>query len=296
MKIGIIGAGKWGSSINYMINSSKHDVIITSRRKRNEISNFRSLEEVLDCEFIIVVISSQIVEEYLKKKFKYKGQKVLIASKGISEKSNKFLFDIFNQYIPSENLVYLSGPSFADEVLKNKPTALVFNGKNTKLTKKFASFFPSYIKTYTSKDVIGAEICGAYKNILAIASGICDGLELGSNARATLISRGLVEMNRFGSHFKAKKKTFLGLSGAGDLFLTASSSKSRNYRVGYQLAKGKKIDNIIDELGEVAEGVKTANAIFIISTSNKIYTPIAKEVYLALNGKDLVECINDLMK
>ena len=294
MIIGIIGAGKWGSAIFNSI-CENNDVIITSRTRR-EMKNFTTLENVLKCEYIVISISTQYIEEFLEKKFVFHDQKILIASKGISEHSNSFLIDIYKKYIPEENLVYLSGPSFADEVLDKKPTALVFNSVNRKLAKKFANFFPKYIKTYTSKDIIGAEICGAYKNIIAIASGICDGLELGLNARATLISRGLVEMNRVGKHLGAKKKTFLGLSGSGDLFLTASSSKSRNYRVGYSLAKGKNLEYILEEIGEVAEGVKTADAVFRISTDNKLYTPIAREVYYAIHGKELHICINDLMK
>ena len=293
MKLGVIGAGKWGSAIYNSI-SENNDVIITSRTKR-EMKNFTTLENVLECEYIIISIATQFIEEFLEKKFIFNDQKILIASKGISEHSNSFLIDIYKKYIPEENLVYLSGPSFADEVLDKKPTALVFNSTNRKLAKKFARFFPKYIKTYTSKDIIGAEICGAYKNIIAIASGICDGLDLGLNARATLISRGLIEMNRLGKHLGAKKKTFLGLSGAGDLFLTASSSKSRNYRVGYALAKGNSLEEILDELGEVAEGVKTTNAIYSISNDKNIYTPIATQVYLALNGKNLQKCLSDLM-
>ncbi len=152
------------------------------------------------------------------------------------------------------------------------------------------------MKTYYSKDVIGAEVAGAYKNVLAIASGICEGLQLGNNARASLISRGLVEMQRFGLHFGAKKSSFVGLSGAGDLFLTASSTLSRNYRVGLGLAKGKTLDAILEELGEVAEGVKTAEAIDKLSSKHDIYTPIANEVKLVLEGKNPQDSLKDLLR
>ncbi len=132
--------------------------------------------------------------------------------------------------------------------------------------------------------------------MLAIASGICDGLELGNNARASLISRGLVEMQRFGISFGAKKSSFVGLSGAGDLFLTASSTLSRNYRVGLGLAKGKSLESILEELGEVAEGVKTAEAIHMLSKKYEIYTPIANEVKKILDGKNPKESLKDLLK
>ena len=165
-----------------------------------------------------------------------------------------------------------------------------------KIYEEFSKFFPNFIKTYYSSDVIGAEIAGAYKNVLAIASGICEGLNLGKNAQASLISRGLVEMQRFGKHFGAKKMTFLGLSGAGDLFLTANSTMSRNFRVGLGLAENKSLKDILDELGEVAEGVKTASAIDKLSKEHRIYTPIAQEVKLILDGKNPKDSLKDLLK
>lgn len=188
----------------------------------------------------------------------------------------------------------LSGPSFAAEVIKDLPTAVVISG-DKQIAKEFASFFPNYIKTYIDEDVIGAEICGAYKNIIAIASGICDGLELGNNARAALISRGLIEIARFGRYFGAKDETFMGLSGAGDLFLTASSTLSRNYRVGYYLAQNKTLDWIIKELNEVAEGINTTNSVCYISSKHNIYTPIASEVFKILNGKNPKDSLKDLL-
>jgi glycerol-3-phosphate dehydrogenase (NAD(P)+) len=172
---------------------------------------------------------------------------------------------------------------------------LVLNSTNKSLYDEFSLFFPLFIKTYYSNDVIGAEIAGAYKNVLAIASGICDGLKLGQNARASLISRGLVEMSRFGNYFGAKDETFIGLSGAGDLFLTASSQLSRNFRVGLGLASNKSLKTILDELGEVAEGVKTSEAIYKLSNDNNIYTPIAKEVKLILDGKNPQDSLKDLL-
>jgi glycerol-3-phosphate dehydrogenase (NAD(P)+) len=140
------------------------------------------------------------------------------------------------------------------------------------------------------------EVAGAYKNVIAIASGICEGLNLGNNAKAALIARGLVEMDRFGERFGAKKDTFLGVAGAGDLFLTANSTMSRNYRVGINLAKGKIIDDILNELGEVAEGVYTTQAIFKLSQKFDIYTPIASEVYkIIYEGKKPHHSLRDLL-
>jgi glycerol-3-phosphate dehydrogenase (NAD(P)+) len=290
----VIGAGKWGQALHYALNQ-KQKCFITNRTKK-DIKDFISLDKALECEYLIISISSQSIREWLKNNFIYKNQKVLVASKGIEVGSCAFLQEIYEEFIPKENLGFISGPSFASEVIKGLPTALVLNSYSKDFYNKFYNFFPPFIKTYYSSDVIGAEVAGAYKNVLAIASGICEGLELGQNARATLISRGLIEMERFGNHFGAEKETFLGLSGAGDLFLTASSKLSRNFRVGLGLAKNKTLDTILDELGEVAEGVMTSQAISQLSIKNNIYTPIADEVKLILEGKNPQDSLKDLLK
>ncbi|MCK5293392.1 MAG: NAD(P)-dependent glycerol-3-phosphate dehydrogenase, partial [Arcobacteraceae bacterium] len=227
--------------------------------------------------------------------FIFKGQKILVAAKGIEASSGAFLKEIYEEFVPLENLGFISGPSFAAEVIKGLPTALVLNSTSKKLYDEFSLFFPSFIKTYYSDDVVGAEIAGAYKNVLAIASGICNGLNLGQNAQASLISRGLVEMERFSRSFGAKSETFMGLSGAGDLFLTASSTMSRNFRVGLGLAQNKSLEDILEELGEVAEGVKTSEAIYNLCEKHNIYAPIAKEVKLILEGKSPKDSLKDLL-
>ncbi|HFB53966.1 MAG TPA: NAD(P)H-dependent glycerol-3-phosphate dehydrogenase, partial [Sulfurimonas autotrophica] len=236
MSIGVIGAGKWGSALHFAL-SQNRDVLITSRTPR-EIKNFVSLDAILECEYLVITVPAQQVAAWLEENFVFKNQKILVASKGIEATSGRFLNEIYSEYVPNENIAFLSGPSFATEVMQSLPTALVVNSSNERVAQEFAALFPSFIKTYTSTDVMGAEISGAYKNVIAIAAGICSGLALGNNAAAALISRGLVEMERFGAAYGAKKDTFLGLSGAGDLFLTASSTMSRNFRVGLGLAKG----------------------------------------------------------
>lgn len=290
--ISVIGSGKWGSAIAYAI-GQKHCVKICSFSKKQ--GDYISLDEAKKSEYLIFALSAQGTKAYLEKNFQGENnQKILIASKGIYE--DLFLHDIFSNFFKKENICVLTGPSFAAEVNKNLPTALVVSGENENTCKEFANFFPSFIKTYTDNDVIGAEICGAYKNIIAIASGICDGLELGNNARAALISRGLIEIARFGSFFGAKEKTFLGLSGAGDLFLTASSKLSRNYRVGLMLTKGLNKDQIKQELNEVAEGIATTASVCKIARANNIYCPIAYEIEKILDGKDLKISLEDLLK
>jgi glycerol-3-phosphate dehydrogenase (NAD(P)+) len=294
MQIGVIGAGKWGSALAFAM-SEKNDVLISSRTPR-KLKNFVSMDEILKCEYLIISVPAQQVSSWLKQHFKFSNQKVLVVSKGIEASSMRFLNEIYAQYIPDENIAFLSGPSFAIEVQASLPTAVVVNSTNTKLAQTFASFFPSFIKAYTSDDVIGAEIAGAYKNVIAIAAGICEGLKLGNNAAASLISRGLVEMERFGRVYGAKKDTFMGLSGAGDLFLTASSTMSRNFRVGLGIAKGLTQEEILEELGEVAEGIGTTYALQNIAKEKELYLPIAREVYEMLEGKSPQESLKDLLK
>jgi glycerol-3-phosphate dehydrogenase (NAD(P)+) len=294
MKIGVIGAGKWGEALAYAM-SEKNEVIITSRTPR-EWSNFRALSEVLECEYLIITVPAQQVSQWLEENFVFKGQKVLVAAKGIEASSGRFLNEIYAQYLPEENLAFLSGPSFATEVMRSLPTALVINSVSETTAKEIASLFPRFIRTYISDDVIGAEITGAYKNVIAIAAGICEGLGLGHNAAASLIARGLVEMQRFGKAYGAKDESFLGLSGAGDLFLTASSSMSRNYRVGLGLASGKTKEAVCAEIGEVSEGIGTAYALHEIAMARQIYLPIAAEVYAILEGKSPQQSLRDLIE
>ena len=294
MDIGIIGAGKWGQALHFSF-LENHNSYITYRKKR-DIKNFTDYKTVLDKKYIVFALSAQHAKEWMKNNFIYSGQKLLVASKGIEAKTGKFLNEIFAEFLPVENLAFISGPSFASEVIKKLPTALVISSCSLKTAQEFEQFFPNFIKTYHDDDVIGAEIAGAYKNILAIASGVCDGLKLGNNARASLISRGLVEMSRFGVYFGAKKDTFLGLSGSGDLFLTASSELSRNYRVGKYLALGDSLQEILRKLGEVAEGVATTYAVKNISSKEGVYTPIANEVYEILEGKSPLQSLKDLLK
>ncbi|MBN2815625.1 MAG: NAD(P)H-dependent glycerol-3-phosphate dehydrogenase [Campylobacterales bacterium] len=293
MEVGVIGAGKWGSALAFAM-SEKNDVLINSRRSR-ELLNFVSLERILECEYLIITVPAQQIALWLEENFVFKGQKILVAAKGIEASSGRFLNEIYAKHVPEENVAFLSGPSFAVEVLASLPTALVVNSLSLKTAESFASLFPSFIKTYTSDDVIGAEITGAYKNVIAIAAGICEGLQLGKNAAAALIARGLVEMHRFGIAYGAKNETFIGLGGAGDLFLTASSSMSRNFRVGLGLAQGKTQDEILQELGEVAEGIGTAYALWRLSEANGLYLPIAKEVYYMLEGKSPQASLRDLL-
>lgn len=293
--IAVIGAGKWGSALAFALGQNpQNEVVITSRTPR-DLSNFVDLETALQAEFLVMAIPAQQVGGWLQEHFRYDGQKVLVAAKGIEAESGRFLNEIFAPYVPDENIAFLSGPSFAAEVIQSLPTAVVVSSSDEQTAMTFAEAFPAFIRTYTDDDVAGAEVCGSYKNVIAIAAGICAGLKLGNNAAAALISRGLIEMRRFGLAYGARDETFLGLSGAGDLFLTASSVLSRNYRVGLGLAEGKEKERIVQELGEVAEGIGTAYALHGIARREGLYLPIAAEVYKILEGKAPHESLHDLL-
>ena len=294
MKIAIIGAGKWGKAL-YHAYSQDNDVVISSRSVK-EIENFVTMNEALKYKYLVMAIPAQFVRGWMEENFVDHGQNILVAAKGIETSTGAFLNDVYGEYVSADRLAFISGPSFAAEVEKSLPTALMISSTNMTLAQTYANALPSFIKGYVSDDVVGAEVSGAYKNVIAIAGGVCDGLGLGNNARAALISRGLVEMTRFGEAFGAKTETFLSLGGAGDLFLTASSTLSRNYRVGLGLAKGKSMDEILEELGEVAEGVPTAKALYKIATDKDIYLPIATEVYAMIEkGKDPLQSVKDLL-
>ena len=295
MKIAIIGAGKWGQAL-YHAYSQNNNVVITSRSSK-DIEHFVSMEEALKYEYLVIAIPAQFVRKWMEENFVDYGQNILVAAKGIETSTGAFLNEVYSEFVDANRLAFISGPSFAAEVQQSLPTALKISSTNLKLAKIYADALPAFIKGYVSDDVVGAEVSGAYKNVIAIAGGVCEGLGLGNNARAALISRGLVEMTRFGEAFGAKTETFLSLGGAGDLFLTASSTLSRNFRVGLGLAKGKNMDDILKELGEVAEGVPTAKALHKIAEDKQIYLPIAAEVYAMIEeGKNPLESVKDLLR
>ena len=295
MRMAIIGAGKWGQAL-YHAFSQRNDVCITSRTSK-DIPGFVDVKTALSCEYLVMAIPAQAVDGWMRERFVDRGQKLLIAAKGIEIDTGAFLNEVYGRYVPEERLAFLSGPSFAAEVMRSLPTALTVSSHNEALAKRFAEALPDFIKGYVDDDVIGAEVGGAYKNVIAIAAGVCDGLQLGNNARAALISRGLVEMSRFAVAFGAKLETFLSLGGAGDLFLTASSALSRNYRVGVGLAEGKTTDTILAEIGEVAEGVPTTDALHRIAEEKTLYLPIAEEVYAMLyRAKSPMQSVKDLLE
>lgn len=198
-----------------------------------------------------------------------------------------------------ENVVVLSGPTHAEEVMTELPTAIVAAAKNKKIAEKVQSIFMSkYFRVYTNPDVKGVELGGALKNVIAVASGICDGLDFGDNTRAALITRALNEMSHFVEYQGAKNVTLAGLSGMGDLVVTCTSMHSRNRRFGIEIGKGKNILEAKEKVNQVVEGVKTTRAIYKWLNSNEIELemPITEQVYQVLfNDKDPRQAVEELM-
>lgn len=305
----VFGGGAWGRALAFAL-AQKSKVQIVSRRdigsllaplnENLQINKRLPIIQVphkqsLDAQYFVMAIATNALREWLSCSDLPQDIKILCASKGIESGSGAFVSDIMEGHIANKNIAYLCGPSFASEVIHSLPCALVIHSRNLTLGREFGSLMPHFIKTYASPDVVGGEVAGAYKNVIAIAGGICDGLQFGANAKASLLARGLVEMSRFGEYFGAKMETFLGLSGAGDLFLTSNSIMSRNYRVGLGLSKQKSIEEILKELGEVAEGVITAKAIAEIGHRENIHIPIAREINLIIEGKSVEESWRTLM-
>lgn len=297
--VAVIGGGMWGRALAYSL-SQKQNVGIASRRTlgvlKSSIHKIYQipLSQAIKSKYIILAIKSSAIREWLENNaIDENFSSVIVASKGIETSSGKFICDIFSEFYDNLKIGYLMGPSFAKEVLDGMPCALNIHTHYD--MEELRSIFPNFIKIYFNDDVIGGEVAGAYKNVIAIAGGISDGLNLGNNAKASMIARGLVEMCRFGMFFGAKEETFIGLSGAGDLFLTANSPLSRNYRVGLWLAEGRNIDEILESLGEVAEGVLTTKAVIKIAQKYNIYTPIAQEVLNILNGGSAKDSVMQLL-
>lgn len=309
-KVSVFGGGAWGKALAFAL-AEKNQVGIISRRNLDDQlqplnaslaqKGIKSITQIpiqkaFEATYCVISIATSALRQWLQDVKFPNNIKILCASKGIESGSGAFVSDLVEQYIPHKNIAYLCGPSFASEVIQSLPCALVIHARDLSLSREFGELMPSFIKTYASPDVVGGEVGGAYKNVIAIAAGICDGLGCGANAKASLLARGLVEMSRFGEHFGAKMETFLSLSGAGDLFLTSSSTMSRNYRVGLGLANKMSLKAIVEELKEVAEGIITAKAIVEISKREHIYTPIAKEIYeIIYREKDASESLKTLM-
>jgi glycerol-3-phosphate dehydrogenase (NAD(P)+) len=223
------------------------------------------------------------------------------ATKGVEEDTLNVMTQVMTDVLPPAmqwDLMVLSGPSFATEVSAGKPTALCLAGSNEGLVKTFqAALMTPAFRVYADGDVLGVQIGGALKNVMALAAGVVDGLGLGHNARAALITRGLAEMVRLGVAMGADPRTFYGLSGVGDLVLTCTGALSRNHTVGVRLGKGERLETILGSMQAVAEGVRTAKAAFGLARRHRVDMPIVQEINAVLfEGKSCRKAVTDLME
>ncbi|OHE55474.1 MAG: glycerol-3-phosphate dehydrogenase [Thermodesulfovibrio sp. RBG_19FT_COMBO_42_12] len=319
--ISVIGAGSWGTTLACLLSDKGFDVTLWVYEKElaEEINKTRInktyLPDVLipddikvtnnigdsikKARYVLNAIPAQYVRTVFKEAIPYiPDEATLISiSKGIERGTLLTVSSVLKE-LTDHTIAVLSGPSFAKEVIKKLPTAvtLAAEDKNTGLMLQ-EIFNLNNFRVYTHDDIIGAEIGGALKNVMAIASGISDSLGLGNNARASLITRGLIEMTRLGVAMGAKERTFSGLSGIGDLVLTCTSPLSRNYTVGVKLGHGLKPRDILNQTKSVAEGVATAESAYNLSKKYNIEMPIVEQVYRVLyEDKDPAFAVKDLME
>lgn len=277
MKITILGSGAWGTALASHLKNAGHEVSLWSHRS----------EIPVEGDAILFAIPSFAFRETCKKVEIPDSALLISCTKGLEKDSNKKMSDILEEeFSTNKNIAVLSGPSFAKEVKNNLPTAVVIASRDEAVAKKAAELFHfDNFRVYTSTDLIGVELGGALKNVIALASGMSDGLGLGANARAALITRGLSELRRIVVASGGQAETVSGLSGLGDLLLTATGDLSRNRQVGLKLGKGESLDKILGDLGAVAEGVETAKKALSLARESKVEVPITKEVCAVIEGK-----------
>ena len=320
-RIGVIGAGSWGTALAYLMYKNGHQVTIWSiiedevemlRTKRQhesklpgvflpeEIEITNSLEEGMrEKDVLILAVPSPFTRStsHMMREFLKDGQKIVNVAKGIEEGTLYTLTDIIEEELPAAEVSVLSGPSHAEEVGRGLPTTCVV-GAHTKETAEYLQtlFMSPVFRVYTSPDMLGIELGGSLKNVIALAAGIADGLGYGDNAKAALITRGIAEISRLGVKMGAKMETLCGLSGIGDLIVTCASVHSRNRRGGYLLVKGYTMKEAMDEVQMVVEGVYSAKAAMGLSRKYQVELPIISQVNQVLfEGKNASEAVNELM-
>lgn len=318
--VAVIGAGSWGTTLASLLSEKAYDVCLWAREPEvaDEINRAGTnsiylpdarlsqglratsdLEEaVRKARYIVNVVPTQFARSVFSSAAQHIHRDAVIvsASKGIEHGSLMTISQILADATGTTGAV-LSGPSFASEVIRGLPTAVTVACRSQDTGLLLQEIFnTAYFRVYTHTDVLGVELGGALKNVIAIAAGICDGLGLGYNARAALITRGLVEMSRLGEQMGADKRTFSGLSGLGDLVLTCTGPVSRNYSVGFKLGQGQRLTDILASTRSVAEGVATSLSAFELSQRHGVEMPIVEQVHEVIHrGKSPSEAVHLLM-
>lgn len=307
MKIGVLGAGSWGIALTELLSGNGHKVTVWSIDeaeiamlkehrehktklpgvilKEDVLYTTKVEEAVLDADMLVMVVPSPFIRSTAKTiaPFVKENQLIVNVSKGIEEDTLMTLTDIISEEVPLARVAVLSGPSHAEEVGKHIPTTVVAGSTDKEIASLIQDTFMSdYFRVYTSPDVIGIELGGALKNVIALAAGIADGLGCGDNTKAALITRGITEITRLGVAMGGKIETFAGLSGIGDLIVTCASKHSRNRNAGYLIGQGKTYKEAMEEVKMVVEGVYSAKAAMALSKKYGIDMPI-------------VECVNKML-
>lgn len=319
MKLTVLGAGCWGLTLTWMLTDNFDEVCVWGRhvdiseelrtkksvkkpleiQLKDKVQITSDLEEaVKNADIILLVVATSGIREVCKSlaQIGLKDNQVIVnTSKGLELPSLMRMSEVMKEELPNANIAILSGPTLAKEVLAGCPTAAsVACDKNefSKLIQEKLTV-PSKFRLYTNEDMIGLELGGSLKNVIAIASGFADAMKLGDNCRGALLTRGMAEITRVSVALGAKPSTLYGLSGMGDLIATCSSPMSRNFTVGSMLGHGKKINDILSELGSVAEGVKTSKAVCELAKKLNLEVPVSEAIYEAvytdITPKDLLD-------
>ncbi|MXX11540.1 MAG: NAD(P)-dependent glycerol-3-phosphate dehydrogenase [Nitrospira sp. SB0667_bin_9] len=320
----VIGAGAWGTTLaRHLVNQGltiklwayENEVVESINLKRENalflpdvtlptaLSATHSLQDAVAATGLIVLaVPSHVMRAVVRQLIPFLSEPlpIVVASKGIEEDSHQLMSQVLDELLPSgwaNGITVLTGPSFAAEVSQDKPTTILLAGQDAGLTAHLQMVFISAaFRVYTGTDMIGAQLGGALKNVMAIAAGVVDGLELGLNARAALITRGLAEVIRLGVALGADVHTFYGLSGLGDLVLTCTGALSRNHAVGLQLGQGRRLEDILHETVTVAEGVRTTKAAMALARQFQVEMPIVQGVHAMLfEDKPPRQIVADLM-
>ncbi|MBW4433754.1 MAG: NAD(P)H-dependent glycerol-3-phosphate dehydrogenase [Pelatocladus maniniholoensis HA4357-MV3] len=279
----ILGAGAWGSALAVLVKANDYKVHVWSRR------SLQTLEKLVkDVDIIVSAVSMKGVRDVISQLQSLPLSPKIIfvtATKGLDLQTTCTPSQIWQEAFPNNPVVVLSGPNLSQEIQQELPAATVVASSVIGAAEVVQLVFSSNrFRVYTNADPLGVELGGTLKNVMAIAAGVCDGLELGTNAKAALLTRGLTEMVRIGVHWGAKQETFYGLSGLGDLLATGNSPLSRNYQVGYQLACGKTLTEILTHLQGTAEGINTTKVLLVRSHQQNISIPITEQVYRLLQA------------